>query len=178
MSRKSANRDFVFAYPADITIQEGGFLVRFPDLPEAITEGDDEDEALRQAADCLAEAIASRIVDHEDIPKPTPARRGQYLVAVEQVLATKAALHLTMRQTDTTNVALANVLEVDEKEVRRLLDPRHNSKVNRLQAALAICGRHTTVTLRDAVGVERAPLRSQSSKLRGGRPIPGVSLVE
>lgn len=38
----------MLAYPADFTpAEEGGFVVTFPDIPEAITEGDDEQDAIR-----------------------------------------------------------------------------------------------------------------------------------
>lgn len=49
--------------------EEEGYLVRFPDFPEAITQGEDKKEALLEAADCLEEAIANRIIKGLDIPK-------------------------------------------------------------------------------------------------------------
>ena len=54
-----------FVYPALLTADEkdGGFVVTFPDLPEAITQGNSWEEALHEAADCLEEAIALRIDD-------------------------------------------------------------------------------------------------------------------
>lgn len=51
--------------------EEGLVLVRFADLPEALTDGADLAEALVEAADCLSEALASRIVDGEEIPRPS-----------------------------------------------------------------------------------------------------------
>ena len=44
-----------FVYPAMLTPdeQDGGFVVTFPDVPEAITQGEDVSDALQQAADCL-----------------------------------------------------------------------------------------------------------------------------
>ena len=44
----------------------GRILVRFPDLPEAVTEGDDAADAGVQVANCPAEAIAGRIDDRTD----------------------------------------------------------------------------------------------------------------
>ena len=59
-------------YPAIVAPDEGGrFLVKFPDLPEALTDGATRAEALAEAADCLSEALASRIIDGETIPLPT-----------------------------------------------------------------------------------------------------------
>ena len=68
-----------FVYPATLTpdTQDGGFVVTFVDVPEAITQGDDVPEALRQAADCLEEAMVGRIRRHDDIPKASPIRAGR-----------------------------------------------------------------------------------------------------
>ena len=66
------------AWPAVFVPQpEGTVLVEFPDIPEALTEGDNEDDAYEQAADCLAEAIAGRINRREEVPMPSSAKRGR-----------------------------------------------------------------------------------------------------
>ena len=63
-----------FNYPAELQPEEGGQrTVRFVDLPEAITSGEEGQDALRQAADCLEEAIAGRIADGLDLPQPSPS---------------------------------------------------------------------------------------------------------
>ncbi len=139
-----------FVYPAILTRRkDGGILVRFPDLPEALTEGDDEAHALAQAADCLAEAIAGRMDDREDIPLPSRPGRGRHAVILDALLAVKAALYGAMRRHAVGNARLARTLGVDEKEVRRLLDPRHPSKLARLEAALAACGQEVEIVVRD-----------------------------
>ena len=48
--------------------EEGRLVVHFPDLPEALTDGADEVEALTEASDCLSTALAARMVNDEDIP--------------------------------------------------------------------------------------------------------------
>ncbi len=59
-----------FIYPADAERDESGyFLVTFPDFPEARTDGETLEEALAEAVDCLAEAVAGRIVRTETPPK-------------------------------------------------------------------------------------------------------------
>jgi predicted RNase H-like HicB family nuclease len=69
-------------YPASIEPDGAGrFLVRFPDLPEALTDGATIEEAMDEAADCLAVAISSRVDDGEPVPEPSRVRSGQYLVA-------------------------------------------------------------------------------------------------
>ena len=49
-------------------MQEGGFLVHVPALPEVVTGGDTEDEALAMAKDAIELVIASRLERGEDIP--------------------------------------------------------------------------------------------------------------
>ena len=53
-----------------------------PDLPEALTGGDDLPDTRVQAADCLAEAIAGRIRRGDKIPLPSRPKRGQYLIGL------------------------------------------------------------------------------------------------
>jgi antitoxin HicB len=145
-----------FVYPATLTpdAQDGGFVVTFMDVPEAITQGDDVPEALHQAADCLEEALAGRIRRHDDIPEPSPVRAGQYAVVLPAQTAAKVALYVAFRQTQLTQVDLAARLHCDEKEVRRLLDPRHASKLSRMEAALALLGQHLVIGVHPVSGEE------------------------
>ena len=66
------------------------------------------------------------------------------------LIAAKAALYLAMREAGLSNVALARRLGCQETEVRRLLSPRHNSKIGRLEQALAALGKRLVVDVRDA----------------------------
>lgn len=122
-------------------------MVRFIDLPEAITSGADRQDALMQAADCLEEGIAGRITDGLEIPQPSALRRSQVLVTVPAPTAAKAALYLAMREAKITNTELARRLGCNEKEVRRMLDPRHPTKLPRIQQALEALGKHLVVSM-------------------------------
>ena len=146
-----------FNYPIKLTKQKkGGFLVEFPDLPEAITQGENKEDAQEQAMDCLEEAIANRIEMKLDIPVPSKLKRGQYCASLPATLVAKAALYLIMRDRSLTNIALAKKLHCDEKEVRRLLDPHYNSRFPRLEQALHMLGQHLNV----AVAKDRANQRT------------------
>jgi antitoxin HicB len=142
-----------FVYPATLTPeeQEGGFVVTFPDVPEAITQGDDVTDALQQAADCLEEAIAGRLRRHESIPVPSLVEPDHYAIPLPAQTAAKAALYGALQQAHLTQVELAARLHCDEKEVRRLLDPRHASKLARLEAALAVLGRQLVIGVQVSV---------------------------
>jgi antitoxin HicB len=90
---------FTASYPATFLRERNppGFHVRFPDLPEALTSGEDLADTQLQAADCLAEAIAGRIARNDPIPSPSRAKRGQHVIGVPLYLAPKLALYLAMR---------------------------------------------------------------------------------
>jgi antitoxin HicB len=138
-------------YPVILSPDEanGGFVVTFPDLPEAITQGEDTADALREAADALEEAIAGRIRRGDPIPPPSSAVDGGLRVPVPALTAAKAALCLALRESGLSKSELAARLGCDEKEVRRLLDPRHPSKLPRIERALSALGKSLAVRLVD-----------------------------
>ncbi len=136
-----------FVYPTKLTAdkKDGGYTVTFRDLPEAITQGDTLEEALEQAAGALQAALEGRIMDDLDIPAPSKPKRGERLVAVPVQTALKTALYLALRERGMTRVELARRLGIDEKEARRMLDPYHPTKAERLERALAVLGKHAEV---------------------------------
>ena len=143
---------FTASYPATF-FREGngkGFHVRFPDLSEALTGGDDLADTLVQATDCLAEAIAGRIARGDQIPPPSKAKRGQRLINVPLHLAPKLALYLAIRERGTSNSELARRLGVSETVVRRMLNPKHDTRPEKIQAALVALGKRIVVTFEDA----------------------------
>lgn len=82
-----------FIYPARLRrVGPDEIVVSFRDLPECLTSGRDEAEALTEAGDALEEAIAGRIADGEPIPQPSARRAGEHRVAVPPTMAAKAAL--------------------------------------------------------------------------------------
>ena len=131
----------VYSYPARLEPdEEGRLVVHFPDLPEALTDGADEAEALSEAADCLSTALAARISIDEEIPSPSRLRRGQYLISPDPTMALKAALHNALRARQMTVADLARRLDIDYRQAARLVDPRAASKLTSLEAALSALG--------------------------------------
>jgi antitoxin HicB len=124
--------------------------VRFPDLPEALTGGADLNDTQEQATDCLAEALAGRIARGDAIPAPSRLKRGQHPISVPLYLAPKLALYLAMRESDLRNTDVARRLGVSETVIRRMLDPNHNTKPERIQSALAVLGKRIVVSFEDA----------------------------
>lgn len=140
-----------FAYPAKfVPDKDGRPVVSFPDFPEAHTDGKDMQEAIEEAIDCLGSAISARISHKQELPNPSPLKRGQRIVPVPFWVAGKLALHLAMRDAHVSNVALARKLGVTELVVRRMLTPKHATKPEKIQAALEALGKTLVVGLKDA----------------------------
>ena len=59
---------------------EGGIVVTFPDVPEAITQGDDEADARAMAEDALALGLLS--YPQRGLPLPEPKHRGGDLIPI------------------------------------------------------------------------------------------------
>ncbi len=139
------------AYPVDLLPQaDGSFLVSFPDIPEALTDGTTTDEALSEAVDCLIAALGGYINDRRNIPEPSQPKKGQQTVIVPPLVSGKLALYQTMHEAQITRVALGNRLGVSEGTVRRLLDLDHRSHIGQVDAALSILGKRLVVEVQDA----------------------------
>ena len=135
-----------FVYPARLhRTGPDEIVVSFRDLPECLTSGGNHAQALAEATDALEEAIAGRIMDGNPIPPPSARRTGEHRVAVPPTMAAKAALVLAFRDSGLSRVAFAQRLGVDDKVVRRMLDPRHATAANRLHKALRQLGRELVV---------------------------------
>ena len=83
----------MFAYPARIRKHRNGYVVRFRDIPEALTSGASRDEAIEMACDALATAMQFYFEDRREVPMPSQAAKGEVLVW----LPTRQAMQVRQR---------------------------------------------------------------------------------
>ena len=142
---------FAFAYPATFKAgRDGRVLVEFVDLPRVATDGKDDREAFEEAMDALGSDLSIRLSRREEIPAASAAKCNHRLVPVPLWLAPKLALYLAMRDQQVNNSELARRLGVHERVIRRMLNPQHATKAEKIQAALAALGKQMTLEVRDA----------------------------
>jgi len=142
---------FPYSYPAVFRRDSAGrWTVSFRDLPEAHTDGKDERETMAEAIDYLGSALAFRITHREDVPLPSKQRRGERSIPAPLWIAGKLALYRAMREQGVKNTELARRLKVRETVVRRMLDPDHATRTEKLEAALAALGKRIVVGVEDA----------------------------
>ncbi len=140
-----------FQYPVLLTAAaEGGHVVTCRDLPQLITQGVDEADALEQAGDAMDEVFATYMIEGLNFPDPSKAKRREHLVSPPAETMAKAALYVAMREAGISKLQLAKRLGVDEKEVRRLLDPHYGSKLPRIAQAIQVLGQRLVIGLEPA----------------------------
>ncbi len=137
-----------YVYDVTITPQEdGSYLVRFPQIPEAITDGDTVEEAREQAVDALVAALGGYIEFGRPLPQPGSRPDA---IAVPPLQASKLALYVAMKAARVSNTELAKRLGVTETVVRRLIDLDHRSHIEQVTRALALLGKRIVLDVEAA----------------------------
>ena len=135
-------------YPVTLDAQpEGGFVVTFVDIPEAITQGEDEDEALLNAVDALETALEMYVEQRRPLPVPYPAE-GRPLVRPQALECAKLGIHQAMVVQGVKKAELARRTGWHIPQVNRLLSLRHASRMEHIETAARALG----LTVRVSVG--------------------------
>ena len=146
-----------FGYRYTLERQTNGWwLVRFPGIPEALTEGKTQDEARATALDCVITALEGYMKAGRPIPRPSAPGPGRERAVLPSLVTAKLAVYETMRKRGWSKTRLAKELGVPENSVRRLLDLRHSSQMGIVDAALAKMNAELPITLPSARTRDRA----------------------
>jgi antitoxin HicB len=132
----------MFRYPVNLEpAEEGGFVVTFPDIPEAITQGEDAEDALMQGADALETALDFYFEGGRPVPAPSKPKRGQNVIELPASIAAKVLLLNEMIRQKVRPAQLARRLQVKPQVVTRLIDLNHTTKIDAIAAALKALGK-------------------------------------
>ena len=98
-------------FPVVLSAQpEGGFVVTFPDVPEAITQGEDEEEALLYAVDALETALSFYVDARKNLPLASRPKRGQRTVRPSALEGAKLGVYQAMTEQGIKKAELARRL--------------------------------------------------------------------
>ncbi|MGD1070724.1 MAG: type II toxin-antitoxin system HicB family antitoxin [Bryobacteraceae bacterium] len=139
-------------YPARFTPDKeaGGFVVTFPDVPEAITQGDTMEEAMAMASEALEVALTFYTEKWADLPEPGRLKRGMRMVRVPALSEAKFRLYSALRAAGIRKIELARRMKCSPSQVDRLLDITHHSKLDQIEAAFAAMGKRLAIEVLDA----------------------------
>ncbi|WP_447887573.1 type II toxin-antitoxin system HicB family antitoxin [Serratia fonticola] len=126
-------------YPVDLQPDSGGYVVSFPDIPEALTQGDTREEALAMALDALITAFDFYFEDNQPIPLPSEVT-GDY-VEVPLSVASKVLMLNALIESGLTRVELADRIGIKKQEVNRLINLQHSTKIDAIQRAMNALGK-------------------------------------
>jgi antitoxin HicB len=131
----------MFLYPVTLKREDGGFVVTFRDIPEAITQGETESEALEAARNALETALDFYFEDNRAVPLPSKAKPRQPVVELSASLSAKVLLLNEMIQQHVRPAELARRLKTTPQEVNRLTNIQHTSRIDGIAAALKALGK-------------------------------------
>ena len=149
---------------------ESGIVVSFPDVPEAITQGTDLADAQAMASDALGLALLSYFIVGQTLPSPSRPKDGHRLMTASPELSAKIAALEAFRDAGVTKSELGRRLGKDEREIRRILDPNHATKLSTLKKALAALGRRLVVGVEAARSCRYRTAKAESGRHRRARP--------
>jgi len=129
-----------YAYPVCIVREGDMYCAAARDVPEALTEGPTVVTCLQAMSEALGAALAGYSLAGHALPVPSQPKSTEHIVPVAPLVAAKLALHSAMRAHEVNNVELARLLGVSEGAVRRLVNPDHASRLDRVLDALAALG--------------------------------------
>ena len=137
----------MYAYPVTLTPDEidGGFVVTFKDIPEAVTQGENEADALQNAREALEVALDFYFDDKQSVPLPSKPKRGQKAVVLSASMTAKVILLNEMIAQNVRPVELARRLGTTPQEVNRLTNVRHTSRIDGIAAALGALGKQLEI---------------------------------
>ena len=135
----------MFDYPVTLTPDGDTVLVTFADVPEALTFGADEDEALLQAVDALETALSMYVEARKPLPVASKAKRGQRTVRPSALDGAKLGVYQAMTEQGIKKAELARRLGWHMPQVDRLFDLRHASRLDQIEAAARVLGRRLEV---------------------------------
>ena len=127
--------------------ENGWWLVRFPDLPEALTEGETEQKAHANAADCLLAALEGYVKAGRPIPRPSSTSGNGHRVTLPSLATAKLAVYETMRSRNWSMTRLAEELDISKDAVRRLISLRQASPMAIIDKAVAAMGAELAIEL-------------------------------
>ena len=128
-------------YPIDVKPDGKFFLVTFPDIPEAITQGKSLKEAKEAATSALETALDFYFENSRVVPKPSRIKRGRDFVELPASVSAKVLLLNEMIRQRVRPAELARRMQTTPQEVNRLTNIRHTSRIDGIAGAMKALGK-------------------------------------
>ena len=130
-----------FEYPVTIEPNgEGGYIASFRDIPEALTEGWSLDGVRKNALQALITAVEFYIEDNRSFPLPSKPEKNEEVVVLPASIISKILLLNSMAEQKVRPADLAKKMNIRPQEVNRIINLKHNTKIDTIEKALNALG--------------------------------------
>jgi antitoxin HicB len=140
----------MISYPVQIVNEGSVFVARFPDVPFAHTFGETKEECMGNAPDALETAFIALMSDRSSIPEPSRIKKGMNFVTLPALAEAKISLYREILAVDMRKAELARRLGWHKPQVDRLLDLRHDSRLDQIERAFAVLGKRVRIAIENA----------------------------
>lgn len=143
-------RSYVYRAEFERGDRRGNIVVSFPDVPEVVSQGRGVADARAMAEEALGLVLLTYLERGLPLPKPRAKGRSLVEIAVAPDVAAKLAVLEAFKAAGISKSELARRIGKDEKEVRRILDPKHPTKLPALVTTLRALGKRLVVGVMEA----------------------------
>src|SRR3990167_4077088 len=136
-------------YPAQITFNKSNnsFFEKLQDIPEAITEGESEEEAFFNASEVLTLAIEGRLEEGMEVPQPSKCTDQQKFISPSVRAQASLLIRWAKLSGDHTTSEIARSLNTSWPAVSRLEDPKHWPSLRQLEKIANVLGQQLIISM-------------------------------
>lgn len=136
-------------FPARIILdkEEGRFFAEFPDIPEAITEGESLEETYFNASEALTLAIEGRLEENIEVPVPSVCKKDQKLISPSARAQAALLIRWAKNQGHHTTSEIARSLNTSWPAVSRLENPKHWPSLRQLEKIANVLGQQLILSM-------------------------------
>ena len=138
----------MYSYPSLLRDnKEGGYIVSFRDVPEAITEIWSMDELQDTAVDALVTVLEMYFEKNRVFPEPSKPKKNEVMVALPLIVVAKMLLLNVMVSSNIRPCDLARKMHIKPQEVNRIIDLQHKTKLDTIDSAMRALGKSLQLTV-------------------------------
>ena len=138
----------MLAYPALLQDnKEGGFIVSFRDVPEAVTEIWSMEKLQDTAEDALVTMLEMYFEKNKMFPEPSKPRKNEVMISLPLIVVAKMLLLNLMVSSNIRACDLARKMNIKPQEVNRIIDLQHNTKIDTIDSAMKALGKNLQLSV-------------------------------
>ena len=134
-------------YPLKFSPEDGDIVVTSRDFPELLTAAATDEVALAMAEDALEVVLLTYAEKGQALPAVRHPEEDERIVFVRPHIAAKLLVIQAFEDAGIAKSELARRMDIGENEARRILDPNHGTKLDKLYQASLALGKRLVVDL-------------------------------